>query len=470
MLRCWAVFLCAFLCGVGEFRLRAADKPSRPNVLFIAVDDLNTALGCYGNRLVKSPHMDRLAAHGVRFERAYCQYPLCNPSRASILTGLRPDSTKVLENKTFFRDTVPDVITLPQCFRRNGYFAARVGKLYHYGVPGQIGTSGLDDPASWQQVINPRGRDKDEEDLLTRLTPQLQIGASLAYYADDGQDAEHTDGRGAAAAIELLEKHQDEPFILAVGFYRPHVPFITPKPYFDLYSLDEIKLPERRTSDRESKPPVALTVRPPNYGLSDEEQRQAIRAYYASVSFVDAQIGHVLDALDRLGLADKTIVVLWGDHGWHLGEHGLWQKMTLYEESARVPMIVAAPGAAGNGKSCASPAELVDLYPTLVELCGFEPPEHLEGESLKPLLDDPAGAGQPGAFTQVVHNENGKPVMGRTVRTARYRYTEWNDGASGSELYDHETDPQEFENVARAPEQAEVVKELKELLRASKSD
>jgi uncharacterized sulfatase len=336
-------------------------------------------------------------------------------------------------------------------------------------VPGQIGTSGLDDAPSWDKVVNPKGRDRDEEEKIRNLTPKRQLGAALSLREDGGKDSEQTDGKGAAAAIRLLEQKRDGPFFLAVGFYRPHVPCIATKKYFDMYPLERVQLPKGPANDRDDIPAAALTVTPPNYGLSEKECREFMRAYFASISFVDAQVGLVLDALDRLGLTENTIVVLWSDHGWHLGEHGLWQKMTLFEEACRVPLIVAAPGAKGNGKTCAALAELVDVYPTLADLCGLKgkAPPNLDGVSLKALLDDPGKAVKKAAYTVVRHGApKGKPaVMGRTVRTERWRYTEWDEGRKGVELYDHDNDPREFTNLAKEAKHAKTVEELRKLLR-----
>lgn len=446
--------------------LAAEDStPAKLNVLFIASDDLNNRLSCYGDPMVRSPNLDRLAARGLRFDRAYCQYPLCNPSRASFLTGLRPDTTGVLDNQVHFRKNVPDTITLPELFRKHGYYVARVGKLYHYGVPGQIGTSGLDDPQSWQEVVNPRGRDKDDEDKIFSIKPGSGFGATLSWLAADGDDSEQTDGRGATAAIELLEKHAGEPFFLAVGFYRPHTPYVAPKSYFSLYPLDRIALSEGPSDDRADIPGPALTVKPPNYGLNEQLQREAIEAYAAAISFMDAQVGRLLDALDRLQLTDRTVVVFMSDHGYHLGEHGLWQKMTLFEESCRVPIIISAPGMKAAGKSSARLVESIDVYPTVADLCGLTAPPQLEGRSLRPLLDDPAQPWKQAAFTQLRRGEN---VAGRSVRSERFRYTEWDEGRQGVELYDHDSDPHEYRNLAQDEAHAGTLRELQTLLRLKK--
>ena len=445
--------------------LNAADK--RPNVLFISVDDMNNDLGCYGHPLVKSPHIDRLAKEGIRFDRAYCQFPLCSPSRSSLMTGLRPDTTRVFDLQYHFRQGLPDVVTLSQLFGKNGYYSARVGKIYHYGNPGQIGTSGLDDPASWQEFYNPAGRDKTalEQDVI-RYTGKKGggLGASMAFLNDKpGKDEEHTDGKVATQAIELLEKHRDAPFFLAVGFYKPHCPWITPGGYFERYSLDTMKLPEIALDFRESVPAPALaSTKPwPYLGVTPDQARECKLAYYAAISFVDAQIGRVLDSLDRLGLRENTVVVFWSDHGYHLGEHGLWFKQSCFEESARVPVIIAPPATKSAGKVCARTVELLDLYPTIADLAGLTPPKGLQGVSLRPLLENPAAEWKRPAFTQVQRGA----FPGHSVRTERWRYTEWDFAAKGAELYDHNADPQELHNLAADPLHAATVAEMKALLK-----
>jgi iduronate 2-sulfatase len=429
------------------------------NILFIAVDDMNNDLGCYGNRLVKSPNIDRLARRGVRFDRAYCQFPLCSPSRSSLMTGLRPDAIRVFDLRYHFRSGFPDVVTLSQFFMKQGYYAARVGKIYHYGNPGQIGTSGLDDPASWKEVFNPAGRDKTViETNIINHTPKRALGSAMCLLADrEGKDEEHTDGMVATKAIQLLEKHEKEPFFLAVGFYKPHTPYVAPQKYFDLYPLKKMNLPR---PERNGIPEPALaSTRPwPWFGVTEDQARECKQAYYATISFVDAQIGRVLDALDRLKLADKTVVVFWSDHGYHLGEHGLWMKQSCFEESARVPLIIAAPGKQ-RGRTCSRIVELLDLYPTLVDLAGFSVPQNLHGASLVPLLKNPNAHCDRPAFTQVQRTN----VPGHSLRTERWRYTQWDFGDKGVELYDHKSDPRETKNLANDPRYANVLREMKAL-------
>lgn len=445
----------------------AAGAEARMNVLFIAVDDLGNVLGSAGDARRATPHLDRLAATGVRFDRAYCQIPLCNPSRASVLTGLRPDVTTVYDLTRHFRAARPEAKTLPQLFKEAGWFTARVGKLYHYDVPKGIGTDGLDDAPSWQQVVNPKGRDVAEEAAIVNPTPTRPVSAALSWLAADGSDEEQTDGMIATEAIRLLEARQGEAFFLGVGFFRPHTPFVAPKRYFELHPLESIRLPESPPDDRADLPAAALAHNNvvPHYGLDEPTRRKALQAYYASVSFVDAQIGRVLDALDRLGLADRTLVVVWSDHGYHLGEHGgIWQKRCLFEESARAPLIVRDPRATGNGRASARVVEFVDIYPTVAERCGLPVPAGLGGRSLRPLLADPAAAWDGAAVTQILRPADARlaaPTLGRSIRTERWRYTEWNEGRAGSELYDHAADPREHRNLAAQPEHAAAIRELR---------
>jgi iduronate 2-sulfatase len=435
-----------------------ADK--KRNVLFIAIDDLNNDLGCYGNKFVKTPNIDRLAKRGIRFDRAYTQFPLCSPSRSSLLTGQRPDVTKIYELQTHFRKNLPDVVTLPQLFKNNDYYSARVGKIFHYGVPGQIGTDGLDDPISWDHKVNPKGRDKTEEALIKNLTPDRGLGSALAWRASEGSDDEQTDGMVANEAIKILKEKKNDPFFLAVGFYRPHSPYVAPKKYFDQYPLESVPLPEEVENDLDDIPDAALFTKPANWGLSVTERKEALRAYYATISFMDAQVGKLLDELNRLKLTDKTIIVLWSDHGYNVGQHGQWMKQSLFENSARVPLIFSVPGGT-KGKASGRTVELLDIYPTLAALCGLTPPQDLQGKSLVPLLKNPGAIWDKPAYTQVRRNQ----IFGRSVRTERFRYTEWDEGNAGVELYDHQKDPNEFTNLAKESAYSITVSELSGLLK-----
>ena len=444
----------------------------RPNVLFLISDDLNNSLGCYGHPLVKTPNLDRLAERGVRFERAYCQFPLCGPSRNSMLTGLHPNTTGILRNSQIFRQTIPSHHSMPQAFRLEGYFAGRIGKLYHYNVPKSIGTNGHDDPGSWELELNPAGCDRlEEEPHIFSLKPG-QFGGTLSWYASPKSDQYHTDGLLAADAEWVLERcvrQKNRPFFLAVGFYRPHTPYVSPKPYFDRYPEQEMPVVQGVKEDQADLPAPALgSYKKEQDKLTDELRRQCVQAYFASTTFMDAQVGRVLDALDRLGLAENTIVVFTSDHGYHLGEHGLWQKMSVFEESARVPLIIAAPKTAVKGGVAKDPVGLIDLYPTLTELCGVKAPENLQGQSLVPMLKDPSAAGRGWAVTQVSRNRSikqGGRFFGYSLRTPRWRYTEWAQGKQGRELYDHDDDPRELKNLAGKAEYAETVAQLSEQLR-----
>ncbi len=454
-------------------------KEERPNILFIAVDDLAASLGCYGNLIAKTPHIDRLAARGVRFDRAYNQIPLCNPSRASLMTGLRPDQIKVYDLDRHFRDEVPNVTTLSQHFLNNGYATSRVGKIYHYNVPASIGTDGFDDAPSWQKTINPKGRDKTDEALVFNAEPHRKISGALSWLAAEGTDEEQTDGMIATEAIKLMKEHKNEPFFIAAGFFRPHTPYVAPKKYFDLYPLEEMRLPFAPENDREDIPAAAFAHNNPvpNYSLEEKTCLNALRAYYACVSFVDAQVGRILKTLDDLGLAQNTIVVFWSDHGYHLGEHrGIWQKRTLFEEGARAPLIICDPRARGNGQSSARIVEFVDLYPTLVDLAKLPRPktQKLAGRTLVPLLQNPLANWNGKAITQILRPADKrleKMTMGCSIRTARWRYTEWAEGQAGRELYDHASDPNEFHNLAinPSPQIKKLMKTLAKTLRTKAS-
>jgi len=454
------------VCSLLLFSFAAEGVPQKPNVLFIAVDDLNTRLGCYGFDRISSPHIDKLASEGVRFDRAYCQYPSCGPSRSSVLSGLRPHTTGMINNRMSFRELAPDVVTLPQLFRKNGYFVARIGKIFHQRVPLDIGTAGADDPVSWTHTVNPIGRDRDEEHMLTNHSPQLTVADAMAFLKAEGTDEEQTDGKVATETIRLLETHKDEPFFIAAGFYRPHAPYIAPKEYFDHYSLENTQVPRLPKDYRDTVPPGALSSTPqwPNFGTTEEQARETILAYDACISFVDAQVGRVLDALDALGLSQSTIVVLWGDHGYHLGEHGLWRKNSLFEESARAPLIFRVPGLTPATSDCESIVEFVDIYPTLADLAGLMPPSELEGVSLRTLLEDPQAEWSRPAFTQTLYVD----TPGYSVRTDRWRYTEWGQhGDQGIELYDHLSDPREMKNLAGIHQHTEIRERLSQLVRSN---
>lgn len=463
----------------------------RPNVLFLISDDLAVYLGSYGDPLAKTPNLDALAERGVRFNNAYCAYPLCGPSRNSLLTGLYPNATGIHRNAQLFRQTIPSHISLPQAFRLGGYFAARIGKAYHYNVPNSIGTDGHDDPASWELELNPAGVDRIEMDEIYSLTPG-QFGGTLSWYASPKSDEFHTDGLHAKDAEWVLERcarEKDRPFFLLVGFFRPHTPYVSPKdPYYGMYP--EEKMPIHPTIDKNpvDVPKAALlSYKKEQDQLTDDLRRKCIQAYYASISFMDAQVGKIISALDRLGLDQNTIIVFTSDHGYHMGEHGLWQKNSLFEGCAKIPLMMVAPGVTTPGGVSNSPVSHVDLYPTLTELAGVKAPDNLQGQSLVPILKDPSVKGRGWALTQVMRlvprpqgkekrkaDQTGKPIKlgpityyGYSLRTERWRYTTWNDGKLGRELYDHKVDPEELVNLADKPEHGATVKELEALMQSA---
>jgi arylsulfatase A-like enzyme len=446
---------------------------SKYNVLFLIADDLRPDLGCYGNPIVKTPNIDRLATRGVRFNHAYAQFPLCNPSRSSFLTGRYPTQTGVMDNNTYFRAKHPDFITLPQYFQKNGYATLRSGKIFHGGIDDQVSWTDGGEPVDPNIVNRPpspvatgQGAREvgDEEPAQNR---PARASASDRIVMLDGDGESHGDYKIATRAIDYLNQNKDKPFFLAVGFNKPHSPPTAPKKFFDLYDADKIPLPADFNTHPQAPPGFPeLSVPRRNADLfigrdaSAAEAREMIRAYYASTSFMDAQVGRVLAELDRLHLRDNTIVVFWGDHGYHLGEKGKWSKAySLWEIGLRAPLIISVPGA--RGQVSERVVELLDLYRTLADLCGLPPPEGVEGRSLVPLLRNPKMRWDYPAFAVVQFQ--GK--LGESVRTERWHYVEWDEGRAGAMLLDARNDPGELKNLATDPRQATTAQQMKGLLK-----
>ncbi len=436
--------------------------PERPHILFIAADDCNSNLGCFGHPIVKSPNVDRIASMGVRFERAYCQFPLCGPSRTSLLSGLRPDSTKIFENQIAIRDTRPDVTTLPQLFRRNGYTSHRYGKMYHMDVPASVGTDKWDDPPSWDAAVSPPGKEQHTEG--ERHSIKTSGGAAWQWISFSGDGKDQADDRAAELAIETFEKNRGKPVFIGLGFLRPHVPNVAPSRFFDMYPMGAIRPVVNPPNDRDDIPKaseIAINTRANDMGMDENGKREAIRSYYATISYMDWQVGRVLAALDKLKLMEKTAIVFWGDHGYHLGEHHRWHKRSLFEESAKAPLIVAAPGRKARGRACRSLVEFIDIYPTVAQIGGMPLPPHLEGQSLMPLLENPSRSWKSAAFTQMAAPEG---IVGRAVRTDRYCYIRWTGPHPDEELFDHKTDPKEYTNLARKTEHAGLLRRMRGVL------
>lgn len=462
----------------------AGEAKNLYNVLFVSIDDLRPDLGCYGAAQVKSPNIDRLARQGLVFERAYCQQAVCNPSRASLLTGRRPDTTRVYDLKTHFRETLPNVQTLPEFFKNNGYQTECFGKIFH---------DTLEDDRSWSAPKFPSknaGMEYVEMNAVEQLKRArggnlrgVEIPTSTwkkkeSWQSFDAPDNAVQDGQVTDRAVARLGELKNKQFFLAVGFQKPHLPFVAPRRFFDLYPLEEIT-PAKNPAPPQNVPEVALhsgvelrgyTDIPKTGLLSEVKQRELIRAYRAATSFTDYLFGRILDELERLDLTRKTIIILWGDHGFHLGEHSLWAKTSNFELDARAPFIISAPNQKHKGARTKAIVEFVDIYPTLCELCDLAAPAGLEGKSLKSLLDNPSHKFKDAAYTQFPRPNPADPknqIMGRTVRTDRYRYTEWAaDGQPpvGIELYDHQNDPDETNNIAGNPLNRKIVEQLRRKL------
>ncbi len=477
--------------------LQAEEK--KLNVLMIAVDDMRPELGCYGASHVKSPNIDKLAASGLLFKRAYCQQAICGPTRASLLTGLRPDSSGVHGNHAHYRDKNPDIVTLPQHFKNNGYFSAACGKINHGVFPKGMAPRWdvMGDAESWSTPAfrpGPRYYYTEEgikaaQGIFKRIYPKKPIEKWTEHLvfgplteASPVEDDVLYDGQVAKRAVEYLDefgKKKDQPFFLAVGFIKPHSPYIAPEKYFNLYDPEKIALAENpdfptdapRYAGHSSGEKRRYTDQAKRGAFSTKDQQRTKQAYYACISYIDAQIGLVLDALDKNGLAENTIVILWSDHGYHLGEKGLWGKTTNYELDTNVAFICRAPGmkAEAVGKQSKALVELVDVFPSLADLAGIPVTKKLEGSSIKPLLADPDMKWKHAAFSQFGRGKR----RGYAMKTDRYRYVEWLDTKNGNavvdrELYDHQNDPKETKNIAKDPAQAKVVEELSEYLNQGK--
>lgn len=439
-----------------------------PNILFIIADDLTaTAVSAYENKACQTPNIDQLASEGLRFTRTYCQYPVCGPSRASFMSGYYPSATTTYGYVSGRKNIGPDRKTWSQLFKENGYYTARVSKIFHMGVPIDIekGSDGTDDPASWNEKFNSQGPEWQApgEGELVQGNPDgtlpIKGGNVMTIVKADGDDLVHSDGKTAEKASALIRQHKDKPFFLAVGFVRPHVPFVAPKDYFTPYPFEEAKLPPKVEGDWDDIPKRGINyVTSVNGKMNETQEKKAIAAYYASVAYMDQQVGKVLNTLKEEGLEDNTIVIFTSDHGFHLGEHRFWMKVSLHEESVRVPMIIKVPGK--KAAVCHSFTELIDLYPTVAELAGLPYSEHLQGKSLVETLDNPEKEVRDMAFSV---SQGGRTFLLRTEKWAYIQYDE--DAGSGMELFDMEKDPKQYTNLAMDPNYEQIVAELQQKLR-----
>ncbi len=430
-------------------------RQKRKDVLFIIVEDLKAIMGCYGNKVVQTPNLDRLAARGMVFDRAYCQFPVCNPSRTSFLTGLRPDRTGILNNARSWHDAIGDRVTLPRLFRNNGYYTVGFGKVFHGGEK-------HDDPLAWDERYEYRVTEKGRRGRGRNLTGGRVKWCS--WLAAEGQDEDQPDGMFAKKAVEVLGQKRNKPLFMAIGFHKPHDPFNAPKKYFDMYKLEDMEppvVPEGAETIETYAIGSGWKAEFDKFGL--REKREFMRAYYACLTFTDAQIGKVLDELDSRRLWENTAVLFVGDHGYELGEHNWWNKNVLFEDSTRVPMIGVVEGITKAATRCDRFVEMVDIYPTFTDICGIKAPDDLDGISFLPLLSEPEQKWKKAAFTQVQRGD----VVGRSVRTKSWRYTQWRRGEEllWEELYDHQSDSGEHWNLAANKKHSETVVELREVLR-----
>lgn len=441
----------------------------KPNVLLLMSDDLNTALSGFGHPQCKTPRLDALAKRGVRFENMHCQYPVCGASRASLMTGLYPYTNGMLGNSGNLRKNLPDVVTLSQLFRNNGYRAGRVSKIYHMGIPREIiaGTADHDDAPSWDETVNIKAPEQNAPGKKTEWSPKDKGSQTFTGVEASTGDLKHADGMAADAAIEFLKRNKDKPFFLGCGFVRPHVPLVAPSKYFDLYDRDAMVAPKVPEGDLDDVPKIIRDYKSMGrYGVTPELHKGLLEAYYASVSYMDAQVGRVLDALDELGLRENTIVIFSSDHGYLLGHHNKFQKQHLFEESTRVPFILSVPWMSdSHGTASGHLTELVDLYPTVAGLTGLTPPASIQGQSLLPILKDPSTKLWTKNLAFTISRSGGE-----SIRTPDWRFTHWGFGTKGDELYDRKNDPNEFTNLAKDPKYADRLKQLKARLKTKRKE
>nr|MBD3622775.1 sulfatase [Sunxiuqinia sp.] len=442
-----------FGCSAQQSKSSEEETKTDKNVLFIVVDDLNTTLGCYGHPVVKTPNIDRLAENGVRFNHAYCNYAVCGPSRSSFLSGIRPESIGVLDNRTPLQDVLGDRITMPALFKQNGFYTASLGKVFHRNG------NGYGDPKAWDEIYNFETTELGKEGETRNMTDGVLKWCH--WKIAEGEDEDQQDGQVAKKAVELIKAERDKPFFLAVGLHKPHDPFIAPKKYFDMYPLEDCDppvLPEgwvppyKHTLPGETKTFNKFT---------DQDKREFLRSYYACTSFMDAQVGKLIQALEESGQLDNTLIVLFGDHGYHLGEHNWWNKVTIFEKGTRAPFIMAGNTIGKKGVESNAMFEYIDIYPTLADAMQLDnTPEYLEGKSFIEVMDDPTQPFRPEVRAVVRRGE----MLGRMVKNAAFRYVEWDEGKKGRELYDQEKDPIEYNNLAEKEEYKAIVDEMRELL------
>lgn len=446
-----SILLAATIAGSGVGLMSAAKKADK-NVLFIIVDDLNTTLGCYGHPVVKTPNIDRLAKMGVQFNNGYCNYPVSGPSRSSLLTGLKPETINILDNKKTLQSVLEDRVTLPYLFKQNGFHTMGLGKVFH-------GKHEDNDPKAWDEhyafgptAIGQTGEKRNMTDGALKW---------CEWMAANGTDEDLQDGQNARKAIEFIKAPKDKPFFLALGFHKPHDPFIAPKEYFDMYPLEICTppvLPEGWT------PPFSHTL-PNESGIfnkfTDRDKREFLRSYYACTSYMDAQVGKVLKALEESGQLDNTLIILFGDHGYHLGEHNWWNKVTIFQKGTNAPFIVAGQSVDKKGVVSDAMFEYIDIYPTLADVFKLKnTPAYLEGKSIKKVLKDPSKPFRSSVSSVV---SRGK-MLGRMVKTEKWRYIEWDDAKMGVELYDQQNDPIEYNNLANNPAYNEVLNKMKKIM------